>query len=148
MSLFCVFEGLNVSVSVATLSVISGMKVGIRRLSEICFGLGKLIGKILQRKKDHKRSIINNTIESKCHHPCFTIAKMVILLKLLTISARFVPDVGRDVLRWHLVHSERFVSEYRLLSTNHRPTRFPHRYTSFCSIIIAGPSRVSYFIYS
>ena len=28
-------------ISVATLSVISGIKIGIRRLSEICFGLGR-----------------------------------------------------------------------------------------------------------
>ena len=28
---------------VATISVISGIKVGIRRLSEICFGIGKIL---------------------------------------------------------------------------------------------------------
>ena len=33
---------MHLTFSVATLSVVSGLKIGIRRLSEICFVLGRL----------------------------------------------------------------------------------------------------------
>ena len=38
----------------ATFSVVSGIKVGIRRLSEICFGIGKAISNrlVVERTKD------------------------------------------------------------------------------------------------